>query len=122
MAAKSVWIGQPPPSPVNLLNPRPTHPLADFFPWLFFGVSRYHKGSSKTPLDYFYKKYMSHVENFFQQKTTKVLMSFFARFFCFVAFLGASQQWEFKNTKTNVLQKNRTEKFIAIQKSRPKKN
>jgi hypothetical protein len=37
-------------------------------------------------------------------------MSVFPRRFCFIAFPGVSQRWEFKNTTKNVLQNNRVEK------------
>jgi hypothetical protein len=32
--------------------------------------------------------------------------------FCFIAFSGVSQQWEFKNNTKNVLQQNRVKKFL----------
>ena len=43
------------------------------------------KGSSKTPLIYFYKKSMSKE---FPKKSTKISMSVFPRFVCFIAFSG----------------------------------
>jgi len=62
------------------------------------------KGSSKTPLIYFYKKSMSKE---FPKKSTKISMSVFPRLFCFISFSGVSQRWEFKSTTKNILQKNR---------------
>jgi hypothetical protein len=54
----------------------------------------------------------------FPKKTTKISMSVFPRFFYFIAFSGVSQRWKLKKTTTNVLQKNRVERFL--QKIRPK--
>jgi hypothetical protein len=39
------------------------------------------------------------------KKSTKISMSVLPRLFCFIAFAGVSQRWEFKNTTKNVLPK-----------------
>jgi hypothetical protein len=41
-------------------------------------------------------------------------VSFSSIFFGFIAFSGASQRWEFKNTTKNVLQENRVGKFVEL--------
>jgi amino acid transporter len=111
----------PPPCICHLPNPRPTHPptIRLFFPWAFFLVRFWAflgKGSSKTPQKYFYKKSMS--KTFSKKIENFVGVSFSSIFFCFIAFSGVSQRWEFKNTTKNILRKTSVEKFL--QKNRPK--
>jgi hypothetical protein len=89
---------------VRLLNPRPTHKPAEFFILDFSLVSFLAfsgKGSSKTPLKRFCKKFMSKT---FENNRHKFRCQFPLDFFCFIAFSG-SQRWELKNTKEYVLQK-----------------
>jgi hypothetical protein len=45
-------------------------------------------------------------------------MSVCLDFFGFIAFLGVSQRWEFKNTTNNVLQTNRFDFFLGFVLSR----
>jgi hypothetical protein len=47
-----------------------------------------------------------HVENFPQHFEKNIRCQFFLDCFCFIAFSGVFQRWEFKNTKKNVLQNN----------------
>jgi hypothetical protein len=48
----------------------------------------------------------------FPKKRQKCRCQFFLDFFCFIAFSGVSQRWEFKNTTKNRFAKNRVEKFL----------
>jgi hypothetical protein len=83
----------PPPLPVHLLNPRPTHPPADFFFLIFLstflgrfwarGVHKHHKIFDK---------------NFDVSVSSTFLV---------IAFSVVSQRREFKNTTKKVVQKNR---------------
>jgi hypothetical protein len=59
------------------------------------GVQKHHKNT-------FCKKSMSKT---FPKISTKISMSVFLDFFCFIAFSGVFRRWEFKNTTKNVLQK-----------------
>jgi hypothetical protein len=68
------------------------------------------KGSSKTPQKYFCKKSMSKT---FPKKIDKNFDVSFSSNFCFIAFSGVSQRWEFKNTTKNVLQKKSCRKVFT---------
>jgi hypothetical protein len=57
-------------------------------------------------------------KTFSDKNRQKFRCHFFLGFFCFVAFPGVSQRWEFKDTTKNVLETDRVEKFL--QKNRPK--
>jgi hypothetical protein len=86
------------------LTPPPPPPC---FPRVFWALRS--KGSSKTPQKYSYKKSMSEafrkkIDKSFDVSPPRLLV-------CFIAFSGVSQQWEFKNTTKNVLQKSRVEEF-----------
>jgi hypothetical protein len=88
-----------------------THPptIRLLFAWLFFQVRFWTflgKESSKTPLKYFCKKSMS--KNISKSFDKNFDVSFSSIFFCFIAFSGVSQRWEFNNTT----KKNRVEKFL----------
>jgi hypothetical protein len=61
-----------------------------------------------------------HVENFSQNFDKNFRCQFFLDFFCFIAFSGVSQRWEFKNTTKNVLQKNRRKVFTKNLTKNPK--
>jgi hypothetical protein len=52
------------------------------------------------------------------KKIDKNSMSVSPRLFCFIAFSGVSQRWEFKNTQKTFCNKHRVEKFL--QNIRPK--
>jgi hypothetical protein len=88
---------------VNLLNPRPNHPPADFFLSICFskspGVSS-QKGVQKHHKNIFAK---SPCRKQFPTKPTKISMSVFG----FIAVSSASQRREFKNTTKHILQTNR---------------
>jgi hypothetical protein len=75
----------------NKIPDLPTHQQTLVRFWVFL----LGEGSPKTPLNYFLQKV--HVENFFQQIDKKP-MSVVPQLFCFIAFSGVSQRWEFKNT------------------------
>jgi hypothetical protein len=82
--------------------------------WAFLG-----KGSSKTPLHIFlYKNTMS--KTFSKQIDQNVGVNFSSTLFCFIAFSGVSQRWEFKSTTKNVLPKNCVEKFLQKIDKNPK--
>ena len=67
------------------------------------GVQKhYKKHSEKIVSKLFYKKSMSKT---FPKISTKFRCQFFLDFFCFIAFSGVFQRWEFKSTTKNVLQK-----------------
>jgi hypothetical protein len=89
-----------------LLNPRPTHPPSDFF-WAFLVKV---KGSSKTPQTYFGKSPCRKLSPKFRPKFR---CQFFLDFFCFIAFSGVFQRWEFKSTTKNVLQKKSSRKVFT---------
>jgi hypothetical protein len=75
------------------------------------GVSRH--GEFKNTTKIFGQKV--HVENFFQNFDKNFDVSFSSTFFCFIAFSGVFQRWEFKNTT----KKRFTKKLVS--KSFPKK-
>jgi hypothetical protein len=95
-----------------------THPptIRLFFLVRFWGFIG--KGSSKTPHKYFCKKSMSTAA----PKTNRQKFDVnFSLTFCFIAFSGVSQRWEFKNTTKNVLQKKSCRKvFTKNSKKNPK--
>jgi hypothetical protein len=87
-----------------------THPPAIrlFFPSLFFLVRFWAflgKGSSKTPQKYFYKKPMSHVENFSQNFDNFFLCQFFLDFFGFIAFFNRFLTWKFSHFVCDVFER-----------------
>jgi hypothetical protein len=95
----------------------------------FWGVSRssvFGQGSSKTPLKlkHFCKKSMSGTENFPPEIEKIFDVSFSSAFFCFIAFSGVSQQWEFKDTlqKNGLQKRSRRKAFTIYNRKRPQKN
>jgi hypothetical protein len=74
--------------------------------------------SSKTPSTYFCKKSRSKA---FPKKIGKNFdVRFSSTFFCFIAFSGVSQRWEFKNTQKTFYKKHRVEKFTKSSTKNPK--
>jgi hypothetical protein len=63
----------------------------------FFLTFFFRQGEFKNTIQIFLQKG-------FPQKSTEISMPVFLDFFCFIAFWGVSQRWEFKNTPTNDLQ------------------
>jgi hypothetical protein len=86
--------------------------------WVFFyAFGRFSaRGVQKQDKKYLCKNSMSKT---FPKKIDENFDDSFSSFFvCFIAVSGVSQQWDFKNTTKNVLQKNRVEKLLR--KNRPK--
>jgi hypothetical protein len=84
-------IDAPPPA----LAKSQTHPPAIFLVFgTFWGVSR--QGEFKNTTKIFLQKV--HVENFSQNFDKNFDVTFSSTFFCFIAFSGVFQRWEFKST------------------------
>jgi hypothetical protein len=86
---------------------RPQIYFLEYFFSTFFGrfsvrgIQKHHKNVfAKSPC-----------RKLFTKKSTKISMSVFLDFLFYRVF-GFSQEWEFKNTTKNVLQKNRVERFL----------
>jgi hypothetical protein len=75
----------------------------------FLGVSR--QGEFENTITIFWQKIR--VENFFQNFDKTIRCQFFLDFFCFIAFSGVFQRWEFKNTRKNALQKKSCRKVFT---------
>jgi hypothetical protein len=75
----------------------------------FLGVSR--QGEFKNTIQIFWQKVR--VENFSQNFDKNFDVSFSSTFFCFIAFSGVFQRWEFKDTTKNVLQKKSCRKVFT---------
>ena len=82
--------------------------MAVFFS-TFLGVSR--QGEFENTITIFWQKIR--VANFFQNFDKTFRCQFFLDFFCFIAFSGVFQRWEFKNTRKNVLQKKSCRKVFT---------
>jgi hypothetical protein len=70
-----------------------------FFQYAFgrFSVRRVHKHHKNTFTQ------SPSCRKIFPKKSRKLLMSVFPQLFCFLAFSGVYQRWEFKNTTKNIL-------------------
>jgi hypothetical protein len=90
---------------VHLLNTRPTHPTARFGScqfWLYVFGRFSVRGVKKHHTNIFAK---NRCQKLFIKESTQISMSVFLDFFCFIAFSGVSQQWEFKTHKKRFAKK-----------------
>jgi hypothetical protein len=75
------------------------------------GVSR--QGEFKNAIKIFWQKVRVECRKLFPKFRQKFRCQFFLDFFCFIAFSGVFQRWEFKNTIKNVLQKKSCRKVFT---------
>jgi hypothetical protein len=104
---------------VHLLNPKPTHPPADFFSSFFgrFAFGRFSVRGVQKHHEHVFAK--SQCRKPFRKKSTKISMAVFPRFLSIV-FSGVSQRREFKNTTKHVLQSSRKKFLQKIMTNNPK--
>jgi hypothetical protein len=105
-----------PTDPARAFAKSQTHPPTSHQP-IFFVVYAFGRFSVRGVQKYHQNIFTlsPSCRKLFPKKSRKLLMSVFPQLFCFLAFSGVYQRWEFKNTTKNILQKKSCRKVCTKQ-------